>query len=585
MKVVITAGVLLSLAMLNAAATSQDDAFQKIAHDYVEQYLRANPEQATDLGDHRFDGQLTDYSSDARAKDLATQKEFRDKLNAIDGSQLTGPNNIDFRILKENIDYQIFRAEELKEPEWNPLVYMQSLANSLYLLVARDFAPAEKRMPNLRQRMEKIPGVIAQAEANLQHPPRIHTETAIEQTQGAINLVRTELAPLLDQAPQMKKELAPLQEKTAAALEDYKKWLQNDLLPRSDGDFRLGAEKYRKKLHFALASDLPMEEIMKRARADLDQAQIAIYETALPLYKKYFPTADPAAAGLADKHKVTAAVLDKLAEQHPNDATVVDFAKKITAEATDFVKQHDLVAVPTVPLDVIAMPEFKRGVAIAYCDAPGPLEKNGKTFFAVAPTPKDWSKERKESFFREYNNYMIRDLTVHEAMPGHFLQLARANEFRAPTLVRAIFQSGTFIEGWAVYCEQMMAEQGYGGPEVKMQQLKMRLRAICNAILDQSIHAGNMSEKEAMDLMTKEGYQQEGEAVAKWKRARLTSAQLSTYFVGATEHLDLRAAEQKKLGNEFNLKKYNDQVISYGSPPVKYVRELMLQGTTASVTP
>ena len=582
MKIIIAAASVLSLAVLNASATLQDDAFQKIAHDYVEQYLRANPEQATELGDHRFDGQLTDYSSEARAKDLATQKEFRDKLNAIDGSRLTGANNIDFRILKENIDYQIFQAEELKQAKWNPLIYMQSLANSLYLLVARDFAPAEKRIPNLRQRMEKIPGVIAQARANLQHPPRVHTETAIEQTQGAINLVRAELAPLLDQAPQLKKELAPLQAKTAAALEDYKKWLQNDLLPRSDGDFRLGAEKFRKKLHFALASDLPMEEIMKRARADLDQTQIAIYETALPLYKKYFPNADPAAAGLADKHKVTAMVLDKLAEQHPNDATVVDFAKKIVTEATDFVKQHDLVTVPSVPLDVIAMPEFKRGVAIAYCDAPGPLEKNGKTFFAVAPTPKEWSKERKESFFREYNNYMIRDLTVHEAMPGHFLQLARANEFRAPTLVRAIFQSGSFIEGWAVYCEQMMAEQGYGGPEVKMQQLKMRLRAICNAILDQSIHAGNMSEKEAMELMTKEGYQQEGEAVAKWKRARLTSTQLSTYFVGATEHLDLRAAEQKKLGNDFNLKKYNDQVISYGSPPVKYVRELMLQGTTAS---
>ena len=582
MKIIVAAAAALALSILNTFATSQDDAFQKVAHDYVERYLQANPEQATELGDHRFDGELTDYSAQARAKDLATQKEFRDKLNAIDGTQLTGANNIDFRILKENIDYEIFRAEELKEPEWNPLVYMQSLANSLYLLVARDFASAEKRIPSLRERMENIPNVIAQAKANLQHPPRIHTETAIEQTQGAINLVRTELAPLLDQAPQMKKELAPLQDKTAAALEDYKKWLQNDLLPRSDGDFRLGEQKYRKKLRFALASDLPMEEIMKRAKADLEQTQTAIYETALPLYKKYFPNADPAAAGLADKHKVTAAVLGKLAEQHPNDATVVDYAKKITAEATDFVRQQDLVTVPNVPLDVVAMPEFKRGVAIAYCDAPGPLEKNGKTFFAVAPTPKDWSKERKESFFREYNNYMIRDLTVHEAMPGHFLQLARSNEFRAPTLVRAIFQSGPFIEGWAVYCEQVMAEQGYGGPEVKMQQLKMRLRAICNAILDQSIHAGNMSEKEALDLMTKEGYQQEGEAVAKWKRARLTSAQLSTYFVGATEHLDLRAAEQKKLGDQFNLKKYNDQVISYGSPPVKYVRELMLQGTTAS---
>jgi uncharacterized protein (DUF885 family) len=579
MKIVVAAAVALSWSVLNTFATSQNDAFQKVAHDYVEQYLKVNPEQATELGDHRFDGELTDYSAEARAKDLATQKEFREKLNAIDGSQLTGANNIDFRILKENIDYEIFRAEELKEPEWNPLVYMQSLANSLYLLVARDFAPAEKRIPNLRQRMEKIPGIIAQAKANLQHPPRIHTETAMEQTQGAINLVRTELAPLLDQAPEIKKDLAPLQDKTAAALEDYKKWLQKDLLPRSDGDFRLGAAKYRKKLRFALASDLPMEEIMKRAKADLEQTQTAIYETALPLYKKYFPNGDQQTVG--DKHKVTAAVLDKLAEQHPNDATVVDYAKKVVTEATDFVKRHDVVSVPNVPLDVIAMPEFKRGVAIAYCDAPGPLEKNGKTFFAVAPTPKDWSKERKESFFREYNNYMIRDLTVHEAMPGHFLQLARSNEFRAPTLVRAIFRSGPFIEGWAVYCEQVMAEQGYGGAEVKMQQLKMRLRAICNAILDQSIHAGNMSEKEAMDLMTKEGYQQEGEAVAKWKRARLTSGQLSTYFVGATEHLDLRAAEQKKLGEQFNLKKYNDQVISYGSPPVKYVRET-LQGTTAS---
>ena len=280
--------------------------------------------------------------------------------------------------------------------------------------------------------------MIAQAKANLQHPPRVHTETAIEQTQGAINLVREGFAPLLDQAGKTKKDLAPLQQKTATALEDYKKRLQNDLLPRSDGNFRLGAEKYRKKLHFALASDLSMEEIMRRAQTDLQQTQTAIYETALPLYKKYFPNADPAT--FADKHKVTAAVLDKLAEQHPNDATVVDFAKTVVTEATSFVKQRDLVTVPNVPLDVIAMPEFKRGVAIAYCDAPGPLEKNGKTFFAVAPTPKDWSKERKESFFREYNNYMIRDLTVHEASPGIICNS------RTPTNFERLLSSERFFE-------------------------------------------------------------------------------------------------------------------------------------------
>ena len=571
--IILVVALSISLSISTARANPKDDEFQKIAHDYIELELENNPEEATELGDHRFDGRLTDYSPEARAKELATQKEFREKLNALDGSQVTGANNVDFRILKENIDYKIFQAEELKQPDWNPLIYNQSLANSLYVLVARDFASPEKRIPNLRQRMEGIPRVIAQAKANLQHPPRVHTETAIEQTQGAINLVREGLAPLLDRAPQMKKELAPLQEKTAAALEDYKKWLEKDLLPRSDGDFRLGVEKFRKKLRFALASDLSMEEIMKRAQADLQQTQTAIYETALPLYKKYFPKADQPA--LADKKKITAAVLNKLAEQHPDDNTIVSYAQKIVGEATDFVRSHNLVTVPDTPLDVIVMPEFKRGQAIAYCDASGPLEKNAKTFFAVAPTPNDWSKERKESFFREYNNYMVRDLTVHEAMPGHYLQLAHANEFRAPTLVRAIFQSGTFVEGWAVYCEQMMAEQGYGGPEVKMQQLKMRLRAIANAILDQSIHAGNMSEQEAMDLMTKEAFQQEGEAVAKWKRARLTSTQLSTYFVGVSEHLDLRDLAKKKAGASFDQKKYNDQVISYGSPSVKYVRELM----------
>ena len=572
-KIAIAVAISLSLPVVKLHATPQDEEFQKIAHDYIEEELTANPEEATELGDHRFDSQLTDYSAQARAKELAAQNKFRDKLNAIDGSQLTGANKVDLPILRENIDYKIFQAEELKEPDWNPLVYNQSLANSLYLLVARDFAPPEKRIPNLRRRMEGIPRVIAQAKANLQHPPRIHTETAIEQTEGAIKLVREGLAPLVDQAPEMKKDLGPLQEKTAATLEKYKKWLQDDLLPRSDGDFRLGADKFRKKLHFALASDLSMEEIMKRAQMDLQQTQRAIYETALSLYKKYFPNVDQPT--LADKKKITTSVLDKLAEQHPDDNTIVGYAQKIVGEATDFVKSRNLVTVPDTPLDVIVMPEFKRGTGIAYCDSPGPLEQNGKTFFAVEPTPKDWSKQRKESFYREYNNYMARDLTVHEAMPGHYLQLAHANEFRAPTLVRAIFRSGTFIEGWAVYCEQMMAEQGYGGPEVKMQQLKMRLRVICNAILDQSIHAGNMSEQQAMDLMMKEGYQQEGEAVAKWKRARLTSAQLSTYFVGVTEHLDLRGRAKAKAGASFDQKKYNDQVISYGSPPVKYVRELM----------
>jgi uncharacterized protein (DUF885 family) len=567
------AGLLL-LSLAPALATPEDDRFQKLAKDYIEGMLQSHPEYATELGDHRFDDRLTDYSDDTVARELARAKEARKQLEQFsDLTRLTGPNRVDVRLLKDSIDNEIFDLEELKEREWNPLLYNQSLANSLYLLVARDFAPAEQRAAGLRARLEKIPGVIAQAKVNLKNPPRVYTETAIEQTQGAISLIKEGLNETLDKAPKAKAQLGPAQEKAMAALNDYKAWLQNDLLPRSTGDFRIGADKFRKKLRFALASDMSMEDLMKAARADLEQTQKAIYETALPLYKKYFPNADQAT--LDDRKKVTTAVLDKLAEQHPSDQTIVGDTQKVVKEATDFVRSKNLVTVPATPLDVIVMPEFKRGQAIAYCDSPGPLEKNGKTFFAVAPTPNDWNQQRKDSFFREYNNYMVRDLTVHEAMPGHYLQLAHSNEFRAPTLVRAIFQSGTFIEGWAVYGEQVMAEAGYGGPEVKMEQLKMRLRVICNAIIDQSIHAGNMSEQEALDVMMKEGFQQEGEAVAKWKRARLSSSQLSTYFVGVTEHLALREQAKARDGAKFDLKKYNDTVISFGSPPVKYVRELM----------
>ncbi|MFZ3376972.1 MAG: DUF885 family protein, partial [Chthoniobacterales bacterium] len=388
MRVVIVVGVVLSLSIFRANANPKDDEFEKIAKDYVEGFLSSHPEYATELGDHRFDGQLTDFSAATRNRQLARAKHFRESLKAFDDfSQLTGANQVDVRILRDNIDNEIFKLEELNEADWNPLVYNQSLANSLYLLVARDFDSPEKRIPNLRKRMEAIPRVIDQAKANLQHPPRVHTETAIEQTQGAISLVREGLSPVLNRAPPMKRDLAPLQEKTAKALENYKKWLQNDLLPRSDGDFRIGPDKFREKLRFALASDLSMEEIMKRAQVDLQQTQEAIYETARPLFKKYFPEADEKA--LSDKKKVTAAVLNKLAEQHPDDNTIVSYGQKIVGEATDFVKSHNLVTVPNTPLDVIVMPEFKRGQAIAYCDASGPLEKNPKTFFAVAPTPND----------------------------------------------------------------------------------------------------------------------------------------------------------------------------------------------------
>src|SRR6266480_3086682 len=221
MKIILAAACVLSLSIFSVFANPQDDEFEKIAKDYCENYLASHTEFSTELGDHRFDGALTDYSPEARARMLANAKQVRDALKKFDDyKQLTGPNQVDVRILRDNVDSEIFRLEELREAEWNPLVYNQSLANSLYLLVARDFDSADKRIRNLHQRMDGIPNVIKQAEANLQHSPRVHTETAIEQIQGAVNLVRNGLDPLLNQTPQLKKDLAPTQEKTAKALDD-----------------------------------------------------------------------------------------------------------------------------------------------------------------------------------------------------------------------------------------------------------------------------------------------------------------------------------------------------------------------------
>jgi uncharacterized protein (DUF885 family) len=566
---------------LSAASSAADAAFEKIARAFIEDYLRANPEEATQLGDHRFDDQLSDYSAAAIAARVESLRKYLADLRRLDTRTLTGANRVDAQILTLEIEAMLFTLTEERPHEWNPLSYNGSLANSVYSFVSREFAPAEQRLRSARQRLMAMPRVIEQIKTNLKNPPKIHTETAIQQTTGAINLVRSGLDPLLAQAPAMKAELAPAQEKAIAALTAYKEWLEKDLLPRANGEFRIGAERFRKKLRFALDSDLSPQEILARAERELISTTDTLYATAQPLYAKYFPTGAPKAAVGTPAHRqeVIKAVFDKLAETAPNDETVVERAKEITAAATAFTRERNLVTVPDTPLKVIVLPEFQRGVAIAYCEPPGALEPQGETFFKVSPTPADWTPERKKSFFREYNDYMLHDLCIHEAMPGHYLQLAHANRFKAPTLVRAIWWSGTFVEGWAVYSERVMADAGFGGPEVKMQQLKMRLRLLINAILDNKVHTAGMTEKEAMDLMMLRGFQEEGEAAGKWRRACQSSTQLSTYFIGAIEHDDLRAAAEQKAGagagTRFDLKKYHDTVLSFGSPAVKYVRAEM----------
>ncbi|MGE5616787.1 MAG: DUF885 domain-containing protein [Bacillota bacterium] len=555
-----------------AEELSADARFESTARAYIDKLLAMRPEMATWLGDHRFDDRLNDYTLEGVERSRALSREYLKELQAIPVESLNRTNGVDYRILRKRIEYALFRDDELREEEWNPLHY--NIANAIYQLLARDYAPLEVRLKNVAARLDQVPAVIAAAKANLKHPPRVHTETAILQNKGTIALVRGEVSAEAAKAPELKPLVEKSQAKALAALEDYGQWLEKDLLPRSDGDFRLGDAKFRRKLAFDLDADFTKEEILRRAQADLERTQGELYKAALPLYKKYFPDEkDP--EKLANAHAVTKAVLDKLAQAHPTNDTIVPFASETLARATRFVREHKLVSVPDDPVKVVVMPEFDRGVAVAYCRAAPPLEPKAQTLYAISPTPADWKPARVESFFREYNDYMVEDLTIHEAMPGHYLQLIHANAFKAPTLVRTIFRSGPFVEGWAVYAEQVMADSGYGGPEVRMQQLKMRARSIINAIMDQKIHTAGMTEQEAMKIMMEEGFQEEGEAAGIWRRAMLSAGQLSTYYVGLLGMLDIRRSYEARAKGPVDYLKLHDAMLSFGAPPPKYVKELL----------
>jgi uncharacterized protein (DUF885 family) len=548
----------------NPATTRQ---FEHVVHVFYERYLSTHPEEATQLGDHRFDRRSGDQSAAGIAADRALYRKTLDLLQAIPASALPPEHAVDRQILEVDLRSRLYDIEVLKTYQWSVTDY--SPTTGVYSLLARDFAPMSQRLAAARLRLEALPRTLAAARQNLQHPPRVYTETAIAQNKGAIAFVESDLDDFIKQAPQMKPALAKARARAVAALQDYGRWLEKDLLPRSNGDFRFGREHFDQRLKFSLDSELSAADILARAETDLKATQETMEETALPLYRQYFP--GKSTDGL-DGHALVRAVLDKIADTHPNNDTIVPEARNDLALATAFVREHRLVSIPNRPIQVIVMPEFQRGQATAFCDWAGPLEKNGVTFYAISPTPADWSPERVESQYREDNSAELKDITVHEAMPGHYLQGATAGALHFPTLVRAMANSGTYVEGWAVYAEQFMAEAGFGGPETRMEQLKIRLRVAINAILDQKIHAGNMTEDEARHLMMDTGYQEEGEAAGKWRRAEMSAGQLSTYFVGVQEQNALAHDLQAKMGGD--MQAVRDAMLAHGAIATKYVRQL-----------
>ena len=571
----------LATAVAAAAPTAEDAKFEALGQRFVDEFGRYSPVYATALGDHRFDGDLDDLSPAGRARSAAFANDLLRQLAAIDRKELSRANQVDAAMLENQLRYSVWSEEKFRDWSWDPLSYTQLSGQALYGLLARDYAPLPERLRSVTSRLEKLPMLLEQMRANLvpARVPSIHAETAVKQNPGLLSLVDELVVPnagVLPEGDRVRLERAI--ERARAAVKQHQQWLEKELLPNAKGEFRIGRELYDEKLALALMSPLSRQEIRTRAEAEVGRVRAEMYATARQaLAGREDAPPMPDAPDPAEQQAVIAAALELAYAERPARDGVVPLARQTLEETTAFVREKGFVKMPDEPLEIIVMPEFQRGVAVAYCDSPGPLDKGQRTFYAVSPIPDDWQQPKVDSFLREYNNRSIANLTIHEAMPGHYLQLAHSNQY--PSVLRAMLGSGPFIEGWAVYAERVMQEQGYraGDPLMKLIQLKWYLRAVTNAIIDSAIHVDGMGRDEAMKLMTETGFQEESEAAGKWVRAQLTSAQLSTYFVGYQEHADLRRDAEARAGDSFDVRKYHDQLLSYGSPPVRYARALMFE--------
>ena len=556
-----------------------DQQFESLAQRYLRESSELWPVDATSLGDHRFDDRLDDVSAAGwQARSSFIERQLT-ALGAIEHTTLSRANQVDARLLRHELEYDRWKIQSLEEWRWNPLIYTRSAGDALYTLLAREFAPAPARLKNLGKRLDELPRFLSQEREVLvpARVPKVHAETAVKQNSGLISMLDGEIARLIATLPAADQEgLRASVSRARSALSQHQIWLEKRLTPEATGDFRLGQQLYDQKLGLALFSPLSRQEIRARAESELTATREAMYAIAREVLKgRRGAPALPVKPSGAQQQRAIAAALELAAAERPSRDGVLNAARAALADTTRFVREKNLVTLPQEPLEIIEMPAFKQGVALAYCDSPGPLEAGEKTFYAVSPIPASWTRAQTDSFLREYNSRSIRNLTVHEAMPGHYLQLAHANRYPSP--LRAVLGSGPFIEGWAVYAERMMVDQGYGGgdPLVRLVQLKWYLRSVVNALLDQAVHVDGISRNAALKLMTESGFQEEREAAAKWTRAQLTSAQLSVYFVGALEHQALRAEAQQRAGASFNLHDYHDAVLSFGSPPVRFARELM----------
>jgi uncharacterized protein (DUF885 family) len=568
-------GILMAVPAAEEPASESDKALSARFREWLDAEFRFHPAFATQQGNHDFDDQLDSLTPTMRLAYALHAKSVLKGLNQIDSASLTRDARIDLEIWKHSVEYSLWSEDNDNRLVFDPRSYGEYISDSVFLLFTQSTLPRERNVQNASKRIAAIPKVIEAAKANLMNPPKILTEVAIKRNLGAIAFYEKDIWEFAKETPGSEPLATPCKE-AVKALKEYQTWLEKELLPKSTGEWRLGKEKFAKKLELELDAGLTADEVLKIAEAEADRVEREMYYVAKQLWSKLFPGKPLPPDDAAGRRTTIADVLAELGKDHGQPETLVDDAKKTVDKIKTFIREKKILTLPDPDTcKIIPMPVFQRGFSAAYLNPAPPLDPKADSLYAVAPPPAEWSAERRETFFREYNSSMLQILTIHEAYPGHYVQLAYSN--RCPSLVRKVLWSGTFAEGWAVYTEQMMLDQGYGDGDLslRLHQLKFYIRAVLNAILDHKMHCDNMTDEDAMKLLVGRGFQTEAEAVGKVARAKQSSTQLSTYFVGRTAFYRLRQDVQRRQGDKFDLGKFHEAVLSHGTLPVKYLPELV----------
>jgi uncharacterized protein (DUF885 family) len=556
--------------LLLASCTPKPQRFSQIAEEYVLNTLTFAPSAATAAGYHRHNGVPLDELLDEFSPVTANRQRgyylrFLQGLKRdIKPERLSPEDRADYDLIQQLISLARFELDELTVWTHSPQLYAEAIGNALFVPYTQEYAPRNKRFYDILQRLDRIPSRVLQAKANLTSAPALWREVAIEETRGNIDLIARILA---ERPAEMSRKFDNAAARATAALKDYIQFLSTELASK-DRDWRLGRDKYNRKFQLTLGTSETPDQLLAAAESELQRVREEMGRLC-------------GWTGKGDLNPIVRARLDKIAKRHSTAANYFADARRDLAELTAFVRAKNLLPLPdTKNLSVIETPAFMRGIYAVGGFNPAPaLDPTLGAQYWLTPIPADWPADRVESKLREYNYYGLKLLTIHEAMPGHYVQFEFANriEPRGRRLLRSVYANGAYAEGWAVYATQMMLESGYldNDPDLKLTFLKQQLRMIANAILDIRLQTNRMTDDEAIRLMTEQTFQEREEATAKLQRAKLSSVQLVTYFAGWRDHIRLRELYKQVKGPAFNLSEYHQRVLEAGGLPTPAVAKLI----------